>query len=90
MAGALMNGINELADIVQRPDLAADQAVREKLGLHVVDTVGAWIAATRTPEGKKLIAFRNRDARRPTSRTISPPIALWCGSARSTTSICRR
>ena len=54
-----MNGINELANIVRRPDLAADQAVHEKLKLHVIDTVGAWIAATRTPEGQKLIAFRN-------------------------------
>lgn len=53
-----MNGLSELAEIVQRPVLGADAAVRAKLDLHVVDTIGAWIAATHTAEGKALIAFR--------------------------------
>ncbi|HEX3506539.1 MAG TPA: MmgE/PrpD family protein [Xanthobacteraceae bacterium] len=52
-----MNGINELAEFVQLPSLGADNALREKLALHVLDTVGAWIAATRTAEGRALIAF---------------------------------
>ena len=73
-----MNGINELADIVQRPDLAADEGVREKLGLHLVDTVGAWIAATRTPEGKKLIAFRGRMP----SPNLSDDLATHCALVR--------
>jgi 2-methylcitrate dehydratase PrpD len=55
-----MNGIRELAEIVQRPALGADAAVRAKLELHLVDTIGAWIAACSTAEGKALIAFRNR------------------------------
>ena len=54
-----MNGINELAEIIGQVS-AADPAVRDKLKLHVADTVCAWIAATTTPEGKALIAFRNR------------------------------
>jgi 2-methylcitrate dehydratase PrpD len=78
VAGALMNGINELANIVQRPDLAADEAVREKLKLHVVDTVGAWIAATRTPEGKKLIAFRDGLP----SPNLSDDVAAHCALVR--------
>jgi 2-methylcitrate dehydratase PrpD len=73
-----MNGINELASIVQRPDLAADQAVREKLKLHVVDTVGAWIAAIRTPEGRKLIAFRDSMP----SPNLSDDIATHCALVR--------
>jgi len=31
---------------------------RAAVTLHVVDTVAAWVAATRTPEGKALIRFR--------------------------------
>jgi len=73
-----MNGINELAAIVQRPDLAAGAMVREKLKLHVVDTVGAWIAATRTPEGKKLIAFRDRMP----SPNLSDDLATHCALVR--------
>ena len=73
-----MNGINELANIVQRPDLAADDAVREKLKLHVVDTVGAWIAATRTPEGQKLIAFRDRMP----SPSLTDDLATRCALVR--------
>jgi 2-methylcitrate dehydratase PrpD len=56
--GPVMNGISELAELVQLPSLGADSALREKLALHVVDTIGAWIAATRTAEGKALIVFR--------------------------------
>jgi 2-methylcitrate dehydratase PrpD len=33
-------------------------AVTDKLALHVIDVVGAWIAGARTAEGKALIAFR--------------------------------
>jgi 2-methylcitrate dehydratase PrpD len=55
-----MNGISELAEFVQSPALGADMRLREKLNLHVVDTIGAWIAATRTAEGKALIVFRER------------------------------
>ena len=73
-----MNGINELAEIVQRPNLGADGPTREKLKLHVVDTVGAWIAATRTPEGKKLIAFRDRAP----SRNLSDDLATHCALVR--------
>jgi 2-methylcitrate dehydratase PrpD len=55
-----MNGIDQIAEIVQRPNLGADGVLREKLDLHIVDTIGAWIAATQTAEGKALIVFRNR------------------------------
>ncbi|MGB6323594.1 MAG: MmgE/PrpD family protein [Xanthobacteraceae bacterium] len=43
---------------LQTADLAA--ATLDKLCLHVADTIGAWIAATRTPEGNLLLAFRRR------------------------------
>jgi len=55
-----MNGINELAEIVGQRTNTIDAPTREKLRLHVADTVGAWIAATQTAEGKALIAFRDR------------------------------
>ena len=58
---AVMNGIDELAALIVRlriEDVAAP--VLDTLRLHVADTIGAWIAATRTPEGKLLLSYRNR------------------------------
>jgi 2-methylcitrate dehydratase PrpD len=57
----MMNGIDELAALVVRSrieDVAAP--VLDALRLHVADTIGAWIAATQTPEGKLLLSYRNR------------------------------
>src|SRR4051794_26093360 len=42
-----------------RPE-SLSHALRDKLVLHVVDVVGAWIAGSATAEGTKLIAFRDR------------------------------
>ena len=36
--------------------------VREKLRLHVADTIAAWVAGSRTAEGRALVAFRRREA----------------------------
>ena len=36
------------------------EPVRTKLQWHVVDTIGAWLAASRTLEGAALVAFRRR------------------------------
>lgn len=55
-----MNAIDELAEIVRLRTADADAQTLEKLRLHVADTIGAWIAATQTAEGKALIAFRDR------------------------------
>jgi 2-methylcitrate dehydratase PrpD len=49
---------------------------REALRLHVVDTVGAWIAASATPEGRALLKLgANRDA-------MSDRVATHCALAR--------
>lgn len=71
-----MNGISELAEIVQRPALGGAAAVRAKLDLHVVDTIGAWIAATHTAEGKALIAFRHRTRARNEAASLFDDIAI--------------
>ncbi|MGB7180090.1 MAG: MmgE/PrpD family protein, partial [Xanthobacteraceae bacterium] len=55
-----MNGIEELADILQAQTGIADAALVEKLRLHVTDAIGGWIAATQTSEGKALLTFRAR------------------------------
>jgi 2-methylcitrate dehydratase PrpD len=58
-----MNGIDELAALIVRLRTAeVATATLDKLRLHVADTIGAWIAATRTPEGKLLLAFRRRQS----------------------------
>jgi 2-methylcitrate dehydratase PrpD len=49
---------------------------REALRLHVVDTVGAWIAGIATPEGRALLKLgANRDA-------VSDRVATHCALAR--------
>src|ERR1700680_5043348 len=57
------NGIDPLAEYIGR--LRTDEiatAIADKLRLHVVDTLGAWVAAMATREGRALIKFR-RDLR---------------------------
>jgi len=57
----IMTAIEELASSLAAlgaQDLS--EPVRTKLRWHVVDTIGAWLAASRTPEGAALIAFRRR------------------------------
>src|SRR5262245_4056132 len=56
-----MTAIEEFASSLHA--LAAQDlpsAVRTKLQWHVVDTVGAWLAASRTPEGAALLACGRR------------------------------
>ena len=54
-----MTAIEQLAAHVSRRDgLGLSSALGERLALHVADTVGAWIAATATAEGRRLIRFR--------------------------------
>src|SRR5215216_2317910 len=63
---------------------AIPSSARKKLELHVIDAVGAWIAASRTPEGKALIAFRARlrpvDAG--SSASLLADVATHCALAR--------
>lgn len=54
-------------------------AVREKLNLHVVDTIAAWIAGSRTPEGRALVAFGRRESNKP---DLSDDVATHCALAR--------
>jgi len=55
-----MNGIDDLATFICRLQPEHVTApVMEKLKLHVVDTLGAWIAAARTAEGRALVKFRH-------------------------------
>ena len=54
-----MTTLEQLGRFVARHDATTlSDALRKKLRLHVVDIVGAWIAATATSEGKALIAHR--------------------------------
>ena len=76
-----MNGIDELAALIVRlrtADLAA--ATLDKLRLHVADTIGAWIAATKTQEGKQLIAFRHRESA--TGDAVADDLATHCALVR--------
>src|SRR5262249_15227752 len=79
-----MTAIEELASSLAAlgaQDLS--QPVRTKLQWHVVDTIGAWLAASRTPEGAALIAFRRRmHAADHGAHDVPMDVATGCALAR--------
>jgi 2-methylcitrate dehydratase PrpD len=55
--GGTLSALERLAGAIVGSELRSD-AVRETVELHLIDTVGAWIASTRTAEGQALLRFR--------------------------------
>jgi 2-methylcitrate dehydratase PrpD len=78
-----MNGIEELASFIAQLRDEQFQDGLSKLRLHVADTLGAWVAATATAEGKKLLAFRGglRSERRAGPDWLDD-VAINCALAR--------
>jgi len=74
-----MSAIDDLAGFIadlQRKDI--DAPLMDKLRLHVVDILGAWIAATGVAEGRLLIQFRNASEK----SALADDVALHCALAR--------
>ena len=69
-----MAAIEQLGALIAqvRPDAATQAAVRR----HIADTLGAWIAATTTAEGRALLAFRGAQA------PLADRVAVNCALAR--------
>jgi 2-methylcitrate dehydratase PrpD len=69
-----MSSLEQLGAFVAgyQPDAEARAAVQR----HVADTVGAWIAATGTTEGRALLKLRAADA------ALSDRVAIHCALAR--------
>src|SRR5262245_48305172 len=56
-----MTAIEQLASRLAHIDARGlPEPLRTKLQWHIVDTIGAWLAASRTAEGQALLAFRRR------------------------------
>jgi len=55
---------------------------RDKLRLHVADTVGAWVAGMGTGEGRALIRFREETQPGDTSASLLADVATKCALAR--------
>ena len=53
-----MAALEQLGNFVAGSKPPSD-ALRETFELHVIDTIGAWLAATATPEGRALLAYRS-------------------------------
>lgn len=70
-----MAALERLASFVATDVL--DARTRAAVRLHVADTVGAWIAATATPEGRALLQYRKADAQ------MADVVAVNCALARS-------
>ena len=54
-----MTAIERFASFIAQPRPVPD-AVREAVRLHVIDTIGALVAGTRTAEGRALLRFRTQ------------------------------
>jgi 2-methylcitrate dehydratase PrpD len=52
-----MSALEAFAGVIARATPSSD-LVRETVELHLIDTVGAWIASTQTTEGLALLRFR--------------------------------
>ena len=57
-------------------------AVREKLRLHVADTIGAWVAAMGTAEGRALLRFREELRTRDAAASLLDDVATNCAVTR--------
>jgi 2-methylcitrate dehydratase PrpD len=81
-----MTAIAQLGSFIAR--LAGDDiavSVRDKLELHLVDTIGAWIAGSATPEGRALAAFHAQmrgGAVAPNRADLLDQVARNCALAR--------
>jgi 2-methylcitrate dehydratase PrpD len=56
--------------------------VREKLKLHVADTIGAWVAAMGTAEGRALLRFREELRTRDAEPSLFDEVATNCAVTR--------
>jgi 2-methylcitrate dehydratase PrpD len=77
-----MSALERLAGAIASCE-ARGERVREAIEMHLVDTVGAWIASTRTAEGLALLRFRA--AMRASGRAGDDPaldLAIRCALAR--------
>jgi 2-methylcitrate dehydratase PrpD len=77
-----MSTLEQLAiAIVRRGPVSS--ATRELVELHLVDTIGAWIAATATQEGRMLLGFRGAVAREPAGHdALTLDVVTRCALAR--------
>jgi 2-methylcitrate dehydratase PrpD len=75
-----MSAITDFADfIAQRWPLS--DTTRQTVGLHVIDTVGALVAGTRTAEGKALLRLRTQAG---SANDISADVMTLCALTRMT------
>jgi 2-methylcitrate dehydratase PrpD len=75
-----MTALEQLGRHVAESVCPAD-AVRELVELHLIDTVGAWIASTRTVEGASLLRFRAA-MREQAGGALALDLATRCALAR--------
>ena len=75
-----MTAVEQFADFIAEHRPVSD-AVREAVRLHVIDTVGALVAGTRTAEGQALIRYR---AQAGSPKDLPLDVMTLCALARLT------
>src|SRR5262249_56254578 len=75
--------LERLANYIADANAPRSAGARELLELHVIDTVGAWIASTQTPEGRMLLRHReNMRAQQGSADAVPLDLATRCALAR--------
>jgi len=78
-----MTALELLAKHIAASRAPLSTAARELLELHLIDTVGAWIAGTRTPEGRMLLRYRaTMRADQRSADALALDLATRCALAR--------
>jgi 2-methylcitrate dehydratase PrpD len=78
-----MTALEQLGTYIAASSAPATASKRDLLDLHVIDTIGAWIASTQTPEGRMLLRYReNMRAEQGAADSVPLDLAIRCALAR--------
>jgi 2-methylcitrate dehydratase PrpD len=77
-----MTALEQLASHIAASRAPSTASTRELLELHVIDTIGAWIASTQTPEGRMLLRHRASMRAQAGADALALDLATRCALAR--------
>jgi 2-methylcitrate dehydratase PrpD len=77
-----MTALERLANHIAVSRAPRSASARELVELHVIDTLGAWIASTQTPEGRMLLRFRAAMRALAGADALALDLATRCALAR--------
>jgi 2-methylcitrate dehydratase PrpD len=77
-----MTALEQLASHISASRAPRSAGARELVELHFIDTIGAWIASTQTPEGRMLLRYRADVRAEQSANGVALDLATRCALAR--------